>query len=190
MTPRSVRACDVPPTPWRNGGGRTRELFASPSGPDWRVRVSLADIDADGPFSAFPDVQRWFAVLSGAGVELRFADGLRRLDAASSPLAFDGAAAPGCRLLAGPTRDLNLMLRGGARGRMERAAHGVAWGAAEPWRACFTAGPARWAGSAGVPPLALEPNTLLLGLPAGPQRLEAEGPEPMYWIAAELGEAP
>lgn len=185
MTPLALRADDVAPTAWRNGGGRTRELFAWPPGADWKLRVSLADIDADGPFSAFPGVRRWFAVLSGAGVVLHFADGDRRLDTGTGPLAFDGAAAPGCSLVAGPTRDLNLMLRGGATGRMERAASGVAWQAGDPWRACFAAGRARWHGGAGIAPVALEANTLLLHLSAGPCRLETEGPEPAFWLAAD-----
>ncbi len=92
-----IRAGDVVPTPWRNGGGRTRELLARPAGSDWMIRVSLADIDANGPFSAFPGVERWFAVVEGAGVVLNFA----------------GAPAPGCALLSGPIRDFNLMVRGG-----------------------------------------------------------------------------
>ena len=36
----------------------------------------------------------------------------RRLTRNDAPLAFDGAAPTGCRLIDGPTRDLNLMLRG------------------------------------------------------------------------------
>lgn len=184
MSLRVVRACDAPPTPWRNGGGRTRELFAWPAGPDWKLRISLADVESDGPFSSFPGVQRWFAVLSGAGVVLRFADGERRLDAASAPLAFDGAASPGCSLVAGPTRDLNLMLRGGARGRLERAVSGVAWDGAEPWRACFVGAPARWQGTGGGP-VALDADALLIGLPPGPCRLDARGDAPMFWIAAD-----
>ena len=75
------------------------------------MRVSLADIEADGPFSSFPGVARWFAVLGGAGVELQFADGSARVGRGDAPLKFDGALAPMCRLLNGPTRDLNLMLR-------------------------------------------------------------------------------
>ena len=51
-----ITADDVAPTPWRNGGGRTRELLAWPHVADWKVRVSIADIDRDGPFSAFPGV--------------------------------------------------------------------------------------------------------------------------------------
>lgn len=107
-----VDADRVAPTPWKNGGGRTRELLRWPEGSDWRLRVSLADIDADGPFSAFPGVARWFVVLEGEGVELHFGDRRRVLRPGDAPLPFDGATAPGCRLLDGPTRDLNLMLQG------------------------------------------------------------------------------
>jgi environmental stress-induced protein Ves len=107
-----VEADAVPPQPWKNGGGRTRELLRWPSEGDWRLRLSLADIEADGPFSAFPGVRRWFVVLEGAGVALDLADGRRVLRPGDAPIGFDGAAAPGCTLLDGPTRDLNLMLAG------------------------------------------------------------------------------
>lgn len=189
MSARVIRASDIAPTPWRNGGGRTRELLALPAASDWKLRLSLADIDADGPFSAFPGIERWFAVLSGAGVVLHFAANDRRLDTHSEPLEFDGAAAPGCTLVSGPTRDLNLMLRGGLRGRMERAASGVDWDASEPWRACFVGGAAHFHGADGCD-IALDANTLLAGLPPGPCRLVAAGGDaaPMFWIAADLEE--
>ena len=52
--------------PWRNGGGVTRELLRLAARPaTGSVRVSVADIEADGPFSPFPGVERWFAVLRG-----------------------------------------------------------------------------------------------------------------------------
>ncbi len=117
---------DVPPQPWRNGGGVTRELLAGPAGGDWAWRISVADIDRSGPFSAFPGVTRWFAVLSGAGVALGLPDGERRLHPGTEACRFDGAAAPACRLLAGPTRDLNLMLRG-ADGGLFPVSLGHAW---------------------------------------------------------------
>ena len=88
-----VRADSVAPQAWRNGGGQTRELLAWPAGGDWKLRISRADIDADGPFSAFPQVQRWFTVLRGAGVVLKFADFERTLKIGDAPLHFDGAAA-------------------------------------------------------------------------------------------------
>lgn len=116
--PTLIDAAQQPPQAWRNGGGVTRELHAWPSATDWQLRISLADIERDGPFSAFPGVQRHFAVLSGAGVALRFGDVWREQRASDPPLAFDGADAPDCRLLNGATRDLNLMLRGGLQGGM------------------------------------------------------------------------
>jgi environmental stress-induced protein Ves len=111
---RLVVASDVAPQPWKNGGGVTRELLRLPPAAthDWGLRISVADIAVDGPFSPFPGVTRWFAVLCGAGVRLVWADraplALRRDDA---PLCFDGADAPDCRLIAGATRDLNVMVR-------------------------------------------------------------------------------
>lgn len=116
MIVRSV--AHATPQPWRNGGGVTRELLRLPAdgaGPDdWTLRISVADIEADGPFSPFPGVTRWFAALSGTGVRLRFAsDAGGHVDVrpGDAPLRFDGADAPGCTLLDGPTRDLNVMVR-------------------------------------------------------------------------------
>jgi uncharacterized protein len=107
-----VHADGIAATPWKNGGGFARDLLFWPGPEAWRVRISLADITRDGPFSAYPGVERWFAVVEGEGVELQFADGPRTLRRGDAPLCFDGATAPGCRLLAGSTRDLNLMLQG------------------------------------------------------------------------------
>ncbi|MFG6448262.1 HutD family protein [Roseateles sp. BYS180W] len=103
-------AAAVTPTPWRNGGGVTRELLAWPHPADWVLRLSVAEIAKDGPFSAFPGIDRWFAVLSGAGVAL---DALT-LRVGDALHAFDGAAAPHCRLLDGVTEDFNLMHHRGA----------------------------------------------------------------------------
>ena len=55
------------------------------------------------------------------------ADGERRLTPHGEPICFDGAEAPECRLVEGATRDLNLMLRHGARGCLRRAPSGVPW---------------------------------------------------------------
>lgn len=143
MTLHTVHADDVPPQAWRNGGGTTRELLCWPSTIDCSLRVSVADVTCDGPFSAFPGLERWFAVIEGAGVALTFGDTVRRVIPGDPPLRFDGAAAPECRLLAGHTRDLNLMLRGG-RGQMRAAVPGVAWDASYQLRALFTAGAGRW----------------------------------------------
>jgi uncharacterized protein len=133
---QTVAAAQIEPVPWRNGGGRTRELLAWPEGGGWQVRVSLADIEHDGPFSSFPGVQRWFAVVQGAGVRLRFADAERSVRSGDAPLHFDGAHPPGCSLIDGPTRDLNLMLRGG-HGAMVPVTAGAAWDAVFEQRCLF-----------------------------------------------------
>lgn len=171
-----VHADAIAPTPWKNGGGRTRELFAWPAGADWQLRISLADIEQDGPFSAFPGVQRHFAVLQGAGVRLHFAEGERLLRAGDPPLAFDGAAAPGCTLLAGATRDLNLMLRGLAGG-MQLALDGSSTPEA-PWCALFCAGAARFGEQL------LAPRSLLFAPPRG-ERLQRLDTAPAFWIEAQ-----
>lgn len=179
-----IDADRIPSQPWRNGGGATRELFAWPSAEDWRLRVSLADIVADGPFSAFPGIERHFAVLSGAGVELTLDGKALRLTTKDDALRFDGAAAPGCRLLDGPTRDLNLMLQG-LRGTLQRA-DGHDWVEAWDWRALFCAGRAELDLPDGRC-LSLEPRSLLLDLPPGALRLKILDAEaPAYWLGAML----
>jgi environmental stress-induced protein Ves len=122
--PRLIRLADVPPTPWRNGGGVTRELLAAPGAGGWSWRISVAEVGADGPFSAFEGVERWFAVLDGAGVELEVDGDHHRLRPGDTALQFDGGATTHCRLIDGPTRDLNLMLRG-ARGGLQPVHHRV-----------------------------------------------------------------
>lgn len=137
-----VALADVDAQAWRNGGGATRELLAWPSAADWRLRISVADIAADGPFSAFPGVARFFAVIEGAGVRLRFEPRVETLTPDSAPFAFDGGDAPHCELLDGATRDLNLMVRVDAgRGALHRAGAGAAWISAAPLRALFACSP-------------------------------------------------
>jgi environmental stress-induced protein Ves len=154
----TIAASDVARVPWKNGGGRTRELFAWPDRDRWCVRVSLADVEADGPFSAFPGVMRWFTVLEGAGVDLAF-DGRRvHVECGDAPFVFDGALAPMCRLVDGPTRDLNLMLRG-VDGAMVRASDHRPWSPAGDGCGLFAAvGGTCYAGTS---PIRIEAETLL-----------------------------
>lgn len=104
--------------PWKNGGGTTREIAAWPPAAgleafDWRL--SIADIAADGPFSAFPGIDRQIVLLDGDGVRLRARDGSfdHRLSAVGEPFAFAGEATVDATLLGGPTRDFNVMTRRG-----------------------------------------------------------------------------
>ena len=139
----TVQLDKVADQPWRNGGGSTRELLAWPSVADWRLRISVATIAQGGPFSAFPGVERWFAVVQGEGVVLRLANRRVMLTTGSDPVRFEGAAAPGCDLLDGTTQDLNLMVRHDAgKGAMQRAAAGEEWVSPAALRAVFTMTPA------------------------------------------------
>lgn len=113
MSWNQVQLADVRATPWRNGGGVTRELAAWPDAQHWVWRMSVAEVASDGPFSRFDGVARWFAVLSGAGVRLTVDGRTDTLTSDSAPFAFDGSAAVDCRLVDGPTQDFNLMTRNG-----------------------------------------------------------------------------
>ena len=122
---RQVHLSAVAATPWRNGGGSTRELLTWPleaSEPDaWAWRLSVAEVAQAGPFSRFEGVQRWFSVLEGEGVRLDVDGQAHSLKASSAPLCFEGEQAVQCALLDGPTQDFNLMLRRGvATGLMRR----------------------------------------------------------------------
>ncbi len=100
---------------WKNGLGWTSELAREPAGEaeEFAWRVSVAEVDADCEFSAFPGVDRSIAVLTGAGMELRVGAELVTLRAGGPALGFAGEAGVVCRLLAGPTRDFNVMTRRG-----------------------------------------------------------------------------
>ncbi|QEI07798.1 HutD family protein [Pigmentiphaga aceris] len=101
--------------PWKNGGGVTREIAAYPAGSDtsnFTWRVSVADIDAGGPFSTFPGIDRNLVLLSGKGMELVHDDGkVYRLDQPMDIARFAGETAISAKLFDGPTRDLNVMVR-------------------------------------------------------------------------------
>ena len=181
-----MRFIDAPAQRWRNGGGVTRELLAWPSASEWQVRISVADIEVDGPFSPYPGVERWFTVLQGAGVELTIDGTATQLARGDQAVRFDGAAAAHARLLDGPTRDLNLMLRD-ASGSMHCAADGLAWSPASTQCGLFSAVSGRCdaAGHAGVevPPYAL------LWFDAAPPALSftaAQRPAALigWWLAA------
>ena len=126
MNWQHIALADARPMPWKNGGGTTRELLAWPLGAaQWHWRISVAQVDADGPFSIFEGVQRWFAVLDGAGVELALGQGgavhMQRLTSKSEAFCFDGALPVNCTLIDGPTQDFNLMVRSAyARAQMQR----------------------------------------------------------------------
>jgi environmental stress-induced protein Ves len=109
---RIIRRASFRTTPWKNGGGVTHEAIREPADGDaFRWRVSVAHIDASGPFSDFAGYKRKMVLLQGDGIELRFGDGSSRALRQVGDLAeFDGAVSTHCELLNGACVDLNLMV--------------------------------------------------------------------------------
>jgi len=102
-------------TRWKNGGGATTEAFTLPAGATldtFDLRVSLARVEADGPFSEFHGIDRTLVVTEGAGLTLATADGAHvTLDTASPPFAFTGDDPVHATLREGAVADLNVMTR-------------------------------------------------------------------------------
>lgn len=63
----------LPEEPWRNGGGRTRTIATQAwdaGEPPWDWRISVATIEHNAPFSAFPGVDRASVLLGPGQIEL------------------------------------------------------------------------------------------------------------------------
>ena len=104
-----IRAADCRRMKWKNGGGETAEIAVFPEGAaldDFDWRVSMARVETDGPFSAFPGVDRTLAILEGEGLVLRVANqNPVELTGRSEPLSFPADAPTTARLIAGPITD-------------------------------------------------------------------------------------
>jgi len=190
--PRIVHPSQAERERWANGGGWTRTLLAWPDPRHWSVRVSVADVETAGPFSAYPGVDRWFAVLEGGGVRLT--------TASCSPIsvrvdddemhAFSGDEATDCVLLAGATRDLNVMVRRADTRATVRALRGVAAATAlrtdAAFIGCFVCDDAQVA-TADAGPVTLPRHTLAWLANPGREMLEwrLATPAPRgWWIEA------
>jgi len=164
--------------PWKNGGGVTHEIFRFPEGSEhWLWRMSVADVAADGPFSAFPGCTRSLTLLSGEGMRLDFPDRSVELLPPYGSAVFSGEEALSAQLIDGPTTDFNAIWRTGSVSVTveRRAMLGALWFMPEPgtsWflyvlsghgavksdpdRPEFTAGDAIW-----LQPQAVEPRLIL-----------------------------
>ncbi|MEO6076040.1 MAG: HutD family protein [Dokdonella sp.] len=115
MLVRHVPAASHRRTRWKNGGGWTTELAIEPAtadlNDDFDWRVSIADIEQDGPFSMFDGVERDLFLLQGAGMVLDIDGVERRLERPLQRIHFAGEACINCQLIDGPTRDFNVMVR-------------------------------------------------------------------------------
>lgn len=97
---------------WKNGLGWTREIFRSPADATWDWRISIAEVEKDGPFSSFPGVDRELVLLAGEGMRLVFDDGENvELSPPHDRVRFAGERALRAELISGPAQDFNLMWR-------------------------------------------------------------------------------
>ena len=110
---RVIRSSEYRRMRWKNGHGETAEIAISPPTAtvdsfDWRI--SMARIEADGPFSRFPGIDRTLTVVAGSGLELAV-EGLQpvTLFAGSAPYPFRGDSVAYATLRAGAVTDLNVM---------------------------------------------------------------------------------
>lgn len=103
-----IRRRDLVETPWKNGGGITRNIAEKRDAQGLLWRLSMADVEKDGAFSSFPGVTRVLTVIKGDGMVLQGPeDDLPARFA--QPVVFDGATPVAATLGQGPILDFNLM---------------------------------------------------------------------------------
>lgn len=172
---RRLGPADYKVMPWKDGGGSTTELLIHPPGATlaggFLWRISMAQVPASGPFSAFPGVDRTLMLLSGGGMVLDHGEhGRQRLEGPFAPAAFSGDWTTRGELLGGPCRDFNVLsARGRVRHRLTVLRDGAGAAPEAP----------RWIlvvleGEAAAPGLRLGPLEALDA--AGAARLEVLGP--------------
>jgi uncharacterized protein len=111
-----LRAAERTAVPWKNRGGVTREIAVHPpraSLEDFDWRISCAQVDAAGPFSRFPGIDRILLILEGElSLEVEGKPAVV-LTPESAPWQFPGDAPTCGGPVAGTVHDLNVMTRRG-----------------------------------------------------------------------------
>ncbi|MDP3262231.1 MAG: HutD family protein [Tabrizicola sp.] len=94
--------------PWANGRGTTIELYRIETGDQLLLRLSMATVNEDGPFSLFPGIERNLTVLTGPGFTLT-GDTLRLEARPLIPIAFPGDVPLTASDVIAPSTDFNVM---------------------------------------------------------------------------------
>lgn len=115
MAVTHLTAADFRTMPWANGLGSTVELYRrEDEGRRLLIRLSVADVVADGPFSSLPGIDRVLTLIEGDGFDLDFAGAAPSAPARLfQPVAFSGNWQTSAINLKGPSRDFNLMTKRG-----------------------------------------------------------------------------
>ena len=183
MSATRFALADIVPTPWKNGGGATREIACWPAGTgldsfDWRI--SVATIAADGAFSVFAGIDRSITLLSGDGVLLHGEHGTHRIDQKLVPFAFAGETPIRATLLGGASDDFNVMTRRGrCRADVKVWRYAVDWPSTPPHAALLLAVQGDWrCAVAGDAPTLLTPGSGLWWSPAAARPAISVQPQP------------
>jgi environmental stress-induced protein Ves len=101
--------------PWRNGRGFTLEIAREPvEEENFAWRLSLAEIDRDAEFSAYPGYRRALVLVAGNALHLRFrGHGKCFLDPTKPGTRFEGDWKTHCAVPQGRCTDLSLIVRRG-----------------------------------------------------------------------------
>ncbi len=144
-------------TPWGKHQGVTHEIRRWDDDlPGYRIRISVAEILADGPFTPLPGYRRWLAVLDpGAGLTLLGA-GSPWHGARGASIVLDGATPIDARV-ATHARVFNLIAR-----------------AAVPWTATWSTGDDRLTLPAGTTIVHAPGPSTALAIDASPRSLDAD----------------
>jgi environmental stress-induced protein Ves len=114
-------------TPWKNGLGSTFQRYIWPLDADldnFDVRISMARVQTNGPFSIFKGIDRHLSLLEGNGLRLNFTDNSATnkpsasrpaidLSQTSRPYAFKGEWSINSELIGSKVLDFNVMVRRG-----------------------------------------------------------------------------
>lgn len=93
LSSRVIPATDYRRERWRNQLGWTREILCLGDADAWALRLSIAEIEQDAVFSAFPGIDRELVLLHGNGMRLQFGDAGCDRSAGGSAGAGAGAGA-------------------------------------------------------------------------------------------------
>ncbi|CAD7715194.1 Protein Ves [Xanthomonas hydrangeae] len=92
LSSRVIPATDYRRERWRNQLGWTREILRFGDADAWSLRLSIAEIEQDAAFSAFPGIDRELVLLHGNGMRLRFGDGASVIGTGSSNSSGTGSS--------------------------------------------------------------------------------------------------
>src|SRR5689334_13849403 len=112
---RVIAKEDYESVPWENGRGVTSDIFLFPEGAtrqSFDIRVSVAPITADAPFSLFTGIDRQITLFKGTGLDLDFSSRSLKVRPLS-PVSFDNGEPLFARLVEGPVEVFNVLTRRG-----------------------------------------------------------------------------